>query len=144
LGDEEDIDRTEKFLLIRNMNFFKSFTDSEIWEIVGAVSVREFVKGAEIITEGLLEETFIIIDGEAMMLKGDIKIGTLRKGDCFGEMGYIAKSKNSATIKALTTIRLLEVNNSAIEESSSSCQLRFTKMFLKRIIERLSKANGEI
>ncbi|MCX8069341.1 MAG: cyclic nucleotide-binding domain-containing protein, partial [Thermodesulfovibrionales bacterium] len=144
-ADEEDIDRSEKFMLIRNMSFFKSFTDSEIWEIVGAVSVREFVSGADIITEGSLEETFyIIIDGQAAMLKGENQIGILQKGDCFGEMGYLAKSKNSATIKAISNLKLLEVNNYAIEESSTACQLRFTKIFLKRIIERLAKVNVEL
>lgn len=144
-SDDEDIDRSEKFMLIRNMSFFKSFTDSELWEIVGAVSVREFISGADIITEGALEETFyIIIEGQAVMLKGDNQIGTLQKGDCFGEMGYLAKSKNSATIKAVSNLKLLEVNNYAIEESSTGCQLRFNKIFLKRIIERLSKVNVEL
>ncbi len=143
--EEEDIDRSEKFNLLRGMRFFRDFIDSEIWEILGAVTVREFKSGAEIITEGALEETFyIIISGEAAMIKGNKTIGAIKKDDCFGEMGFLSRSKNSATIKAQTDLRLLEVNNSAIEQSSSSCQLRFHKIFLRKIIERLSKANIEL
>ncbi|NLI29229.1 MAG: hypothetical protein GX423_04030, partial [Nitrospiraceae bacterium] len=41
-------------------------------------------------------------------------------------------------------VMLLEINNSLIEQASPGCQLRFTKVFLNTLLERLSKTTADV
>jgi len=59
-------------------------------------------------------------------------------GDCFGEMGYLAKTKRTATIVASGPTSLLKVNSTVISQVSLNCQVRFLKVFLRTLIHRLS------
>ena len=66
-------------------------------------------------------------------------VGKLRQGDCFGEMGYLSRIKRTATVTADGPVTLMKVNSTLIEQVTSDCQLHFYKVFLKTLIDRLSK-----
>ncbi|MEE9164972.1 MAG: protein kinase [Nitrospinota bacterium] len=68
----------------------------------------------------------------------------LGSGDCFGKMGYISKEKRTASIFSLVDVTLLQVNSTLIEQASQGCQLRFNKVFLKTLIERLSRTSKNL
>lgn len=72
------------------------------------------------------------------VLKNDQSIRLLGIGDCFGEMGYLAKTERTATIQALTETALLKINSTVISQVSLNCQVRFLKVFLRTLIHRLS------
>ena len=69
-------------------------------------------------------------------------IGTLQKGDCFGEMGYLSKIKRTATVTAKEPVSTIKVNATLIEQVSSDCQLRFYRVFLRVLIDRLAKTTA--
>lgn len=138
-GPEENILDQEKFNAIKQLAFFEGFPDSEIWEIIRASTWQEYKEEDEIIIEGELDDCFyIIIKGEVGVLKNERTIRLLGVGDCFGEMGYLAKTKRTATIKALFDTTLLKINSTVISQVSSNCQIRFLKVFLRTLIHRLS------
>ena len=66
-------------------------------------------------------------------------MGDLNEGDCFGEMGYLNKIKRTATVTAKVPVSLMKVNSTLIEQVTAECQLRFYKVFLRVLIDRLSK-----
>jgi serine/threonine-protein kinase len=68
-------------------------------------------------------------------------LGMLYPGDCFGEMGYLEKTMRSATIKAREQMQLMKINATLIDQVSTDCQLRFSKVFLKTLVRRLSHTN---
>ena len=82
---------------------------------------------------------YIIIEGEVGVLKNGKSIRLLGVGECFGEMGYLAKTERTATIKALTETAMLKINSTVISQVSLNCQVRFLKVFLRTLIHRLSK-----
>jgi serine/threonine protein kinase len=138
-GPEEDISEQEKFNSIKGLEFFKGFPDSEIWEIIRASNWQEYEMKDDIIVEGELDDCFyIIVQGEVGVVKNDQSIRMLGVGDCFGEMGYLAKTKRTATIKALTETALLKINSTVMSQVSLNCQVRFLKVFLRTLIHRLS------
>ncbi len=93
----------------------------------------------DIIVEGELDDCFyIIVEGEVGVLKNDQAIRALSMGDCFGEMGYLAKTERTATIKALIETALLKINSTVMSQVSLNCQVRFLKVFLRTLIHRLS------
>jgi len=68
----------------------------------------------------------------------------LARGDCSGEMGYLSNMKRTADIIAETDVTLLEIDAATMERASAACQLRFNKMFLQTLIERLVPTSEEL
>jgi CRP-like cAMP-binding protein len=92
----------------------------------------------EIIREGELDDRFyIIVNGEVSVQSGRRQIGVLSGGDCFGETSYVRGARRTATISATSPVTLVRVSSTLLEQSSSACQLRFNKVFLRSLIERL-------
>ena len=142
---EEELPGDEKFKLVRDLRFFQDFSEPEIWEVINAATWLDYAPGSEIIVEGELDTSFyIIISGKVIVRKGETRVDVLHEGDCFGEMGFIARKKRSATIVAKTGVTVMNVRPSLIERASLNCQLRFHKVFLAALVERLSQATERI
>ena len=137
---QDNIEVQEKFNSILRLEFFKEFSEAEIWEIIRACAWQEHSEGAEIITEGDIDDSFyIIISGRVEIKKGDFSIGRLHEGDCFGEMGYLSKTRRSATIIADGRVQLMKINSTLIQQLSVECQLQFSRVFLQTLVRRLSE-----
>ena len=144
-GQEEKITVEEKFNFINELEFFKGFPNDELWEILKASTWLSYKKGDSIILEGELDDCFyIIITGNVLVKKYEKVIRELSAGDCFGEMGYLAKTKRTATIIADMDTELLKINSTVISEVSLNCQVRFLKVFLRTLIHRLSVTTESI
>ena len=88
---------------------------------------------------GELDDCFyIIVTGKVVVKKNAKTIRTLHIGDCFGEMGYLAKTKRTASIVAENATALMKINSTVISQVSLNCQVRFLKVFLRTLIHRLS------
>ena len=136
---KQDIDAEEKMNIVRSLEFFSEFSEAEIWEIIRACAWHEFEPGTEIIVEGDIDDSFFIISsGSAEVFKSNQVIGLLQKGDCFGEIGYLAKTERSATIIAQNYVQLMKINFTLIDQISIECQLHFSRIFLKTLVQRLS------
>jgi CRP-like cAMP-binding protein len=64
-------------------------------------------------------------------------LGAIDSGDCFGETSYVRGARRTATIKAETTVSVLRVSSTLLEQVSAACQLRFNRVFLRALIGRL-------
>ena len=69
-------------------------------------------------------------------------LGMLAGGDCFGETGYLSGAARSASIRACRPVTVLSVSATLLEQVSTDCQLRFTKVFLRTLIQRLQGGNA--
>ena len=136
--DNED-DLRKKFYTIKDLGFFKTFTDADLWELIRACNWEKYKTGEGIVVEGELDDSFyIILSGVVEVKKEEQHIGKLQAGDCFGEMGYLSKTKRTATVNAITDVSVIEVNADTLDRARESTQLRFLKVFVKTIVERLS------
>lgn len=142
---KEELSGREKFNLVQELQFFSEFSEPEVWEVINASSWLEYDEGTPIIVEGEIDSSFyVIVSGEVNVMKGDRDVYTLSSGDCFGEMGFIARSGRTATIVARSAVTAMKVRASLIERASLHCQLRFHKVFLRTLVERLSSATIRI
>ncbi len=142
---DEQLPGDEKLKLVRRLTFFDDFTDPEVWEVINASGWLEFTPGSEVIAEGELDTSFyVIISGEVTVLKGDVEVDQLHQGDCFGEMGFIARQERTATIVAKTSVTTMNVRASMIDRTSLHCQLRFHKVFLTTLVARLSQVTERL
>jgi serine/threonine protein kinase len=137
-SEHDRLDRQEQFDLLRKLRFFHDFSHAEIWEVLRASEWCTYQPEDEIIREGELDDRFyIIVNGSVSVESGRRQTGVLTDGDCFGEASYVRGARRTATIKAISPLTLVRVSSTLLEQSSSACQLRFNKVFLRSLIERL-------
>ncbi len=142
---QEDLAEKEKFLLVKQLEFFQDFSEAEIWEITRACNWQEYETGCEIIVEGDIDDAFFVITSGAVEVVRDNKVvGGLQQGDCFGEMGYLANMQRTATIRAKDYVRLMKINGTLIDQLSVGCQLHFNKVFLRTLVKRLSLTTHKV
>ncbi|MGH8119504.1 MAG: protein kinase domain-containing protein [Gammaproteobacteria bacterium] len=144
-GPEENISEKEKFIAIKQLDFFQGFPEAELWEILRASTWQDYADAEDIIVEGELDDCFYIItEGKVSVRKNNRTIRGLIRGDCFGEMGYLARTRRTATIKSEGKTALLKINSTVISQVSLNCQVRFLKVFLRTLIHRLSVTTEKI
>jgi serine/threonine protein kinase len=142
LADQPDAD---KLTLARKIPLFNDFSDDELKEVLRVGAWERYGPGETIIKEGLDDYSFcILIAGDVVVKKRGQDLTTLKAGDCFGEMGYLARSRRTATIAALNDVRILRINETQMEQALDSVQARFNKVFLKTLVQRLEKTSDEL
>jgi serine/threonine protein kinase len=137
----DSLDNQEHFDVLRTLTFFHEFSHAEIWEVLRASDWHEYKDDDDIVREGEIDDRFyIIVTGKVFVQANGQNIGALGNGDCFGETSYVRGAKRQASIKADGPVTILRVSSTLMEQVSSSCQLRFNKVFLRALIKRLQGA----
>jgi serine/threonine protein kinase len=137
-SQNDRIDEQERYSALRTLEFFHDFSHAEIWEIMRASEWRTYQPGDDIIREGEMDDRFyVIVEGEVGVQSGRRETGTIGAGQGFGETSYVRGARRTATISAKDTVTLLRVSSTLLEQASASCQLRFNKVFLRSLIQRL-------
>jgi eukaryotic-like serine/threonine-protein kinase len=133
----------EKFESLNQLGFFKDFSDAEIWGLVRASNWQSYQHGETIIQENDVDNSFyIILSGVVDILKDEQHVDTLQQGCCFGEMGFIANTERTASVVAKTDVSIIRVNASTLDRADESTQLRFLKVFVQTITERLKQTTS--
>ncbi len=132
-------DLKDRFETLKTLEFFDSFTDGDIWELIRSCDWRHYEQDSYIIKEDEEDHTlYILLSGIVAVEKNEQRIETLQEGACFGEMGYIAKTKRTASIKAVTDVSLIELNAATLDRANEGTQNRFLKVFVETLINRLA------
>lgn len=135
---QKALDEQERFDILRGLSFFHEFSHSEIWEVLKCAQWQECPVNSEIVREGEFDDRFyVIVAGQVAVLSRGREVGRLGPGECFGETSYVPEVKRTAGIKALSDVTMLRVSATLLETASTSCQLRFNKVFLRNLIRRL-------
>lgn len=136
---------TDKLGMARKIALFNDFADEELEEVLRVGDWEKYGPGDTIIKEGLDDYSFcILIAGDVVVKKRGRNLTALKPGDCFGEMGYLARSRRTATITALNDVCILRINETQMEQAPDSIQARFNKVFVKTLVQRLEKASDEL
>lgn len=141
---KKDIADSEKFSLLRQLDFFTDFGDVELWEVLRLSRWSKLPTRAEILTEGDGGDNFFILaTGQVEVLKGKKLLGVLGEGACFGEMAYLSRpaTPRSATVRAKEEVTLIEIQARKLDQSSENCQLAFNKSFLRIMAFRVANIN---
>ena len=139
---ENQVEKQERFNQLRCSKFFHDFSYPEIWEVMRSGQWLECRERQEIIKEGEIDDRFyVIVSGQVEVERAGKVVGKLGEGDCFGEAGYLQQAARRASIRAAPEgVTLMRVSSSLLEQASAACQLHFTKVFLRTMLERLARA----
>jgi CRP-like cAMP-binding protein len=93
---------------LRDVPFFSGLSKRELATVAQQIDEVEVDAGAVLATEGDLgHEFFVIMDGTAEVLRGDAPIAELGPGEFFGEMALLDEDRRTATVKAISPMKLL-------------------------------------
>ena len=97
-GGEDKHDKgfaeSEKFDTLRKLDFFRQFSDVELWEVLRLATWHHHFSGTTLIQEGDIGSSFfILVSGQVKVVKQDRLLNLLKAGECFGEMAYLGKQK---------------------------------------------------
>ena len=104
--------RDQKLESLQQIPLFASCDDRELQEISKLVDEASVPEGYVLIEEGSTEcrEAFIILEGSASVSVRGVQVAVVGPGGCTGEMAVIDHERRSATVTALTDLRLLVVD----------------------------------
>lgn len=134
---------SSRFKILRSLPFFSGFTDTEVWEVAGICRWLEKTKGQMIVKEGEASNSlYFIISGQAVVSKQGAEVNRIGNGDCFGEIAYLdtVRHVRLATVATLTEMKLIEIDETALLQSSNGFQASFAKAFLNLMVARLGAA----
>ncbi|HEX7954295.1 MAG TPA: serine/threonine-protein kinase [Burkholderiales bacterium] len=143
------ISDTEKFGAIQVIPFFREFAHLDIWEMVRIADFRRVGPDQTVVHEGeTCESFFLIAHGEARVTSGGRSLSVLGDGDCFGEIPYFEdRGKRTSSVTSITPLTIIEVNATALRQSSDACQKQFNRAFVRILldrVERLSKVIAQL
>ncbi len=144
---QAEIFDTEKFDTLRDLNFFKHFSDVELWEVLRISAWRKVNADETIIREGEEGHLFYIIAGGTVrVVKQGRLLSLLHKGDCFGEMAHLSgtEARRTTDVVTKTEVSLIEVDPEKLSRASANCRYQFGDAFLAILVRRLSMANTRI
>lgn len=137
---------TEKFNIMRRLGFFRDFSDVELWEALRFSYWRKFPAGRVLMKEGRIGSgVFLIVSGAVQTSRQGRVLGSLGKGDCFGEMSFIdpvlPRPVSAATVEDTV---LIKIRARSLRQASEVCQQAFHKTFLKVLVTRLAQAEERL
>jgi serine/threonine protein kinase len=143
----EHIPDSEKFNTLRGLDFFRNFTDVELWEVLRITAWHRFQKTTALIREGDVGTSFYVLaKGEVKVTKHDKLLNVLRDGACFGEMAYLSAQQfqRTASVTAITEVTAIEISGERLAQATENCRNRFYSTFLEILVDRLALANTRL
>ena len=124
---------------------FAVLTPDQQASVITRSEVVIFGPGEKIVQEGDSGDClFVLLSGTVDVLKcssegNDLQVSTLREGDVFGEMTLLLGTTRSATVRATSECRLLQVDRSCFSELISN-----NPELLERFAEQVEQRQGEL
>jgi CRP/FNR family transcriptional regulator, cyclic AMP receptor protein len=95
---------------LKRIPLFQDVPDEDLRVVTTFATSDEVPEGTVIVKEGDFANQFMAIEeGTAEVTRNGEKIGELKQGDIFGEMGLLEKERRSATVKATSRVKLIKI-----------------------------------
>jgi CRP/FNR family transcriptional regulator, cyclic AMP receptor protein len=97
--------RRRSAVALSGIPIFQSFSRRHLNSLATQADEVRFQPGEHVVEEGMLGETlYVILEGEAKVVRGGRKVATLLPGDFFGELSALDGGPRSATVTAQTPL----------------------------------------
>ncbi|MCE4553764.1 serine/threonine-protein kinase [Pelomonas cellulosilytica] len=143
LGEVRD---SERFNMLRSLEFFAEFGDVQLWEVVRRARWKRYPEGYALFRRGQEGNSFhIIAQGEVEVFRDGRLVATLGQGTSVGEMAYLAPNpdlrRHSTDIKVTRECTTICFTPESMEQLSSECRHRFDRGFIRVLVRRLHAAH---
>ncbi len=137
---------SERFNLLRALDFFSQFGDVELWEVVHRAKWQRFSFGHALYRRGEEGRTFhIIAQGSVEVYRNTKRVALLGAGTSVGEMAYLAPSpelrKHSTDVVVTEPATTISFSPEAMQQLSPACRHLFDEAFIRVLVRRLHAAH---
>jgi len=137
---------SERFNLLRGLEFFTAFGDVELWEVVRRARWQRFAFGHALYRRGEEGRTFhILAGGEVEVFRDGQRVAQLGRGTSVGEMAYLAPSEELRVHRADVIVSqpctTVSFTPETLLQLSAQTRHRFDDAFIKVLVRRLHAAH---
>lgn len=131
--------RRQTALVLGGIPMFADFSKRHLNRLAGDTDELLFEPGQVIVREDDLGETlFVVLEGQAKVTRGTKKVGEVLPGDFFGELSAIDGGPRTASVIAVTPMRVLRLFRrtlSALIEDEPQLTLKLLDGITRRLRE---------
>ena len=137
---------TERFTLLRKLEFFADFGDVQLWEVVRRARWQRYHFGHKLYKRGQEGRQFhILAQGEVEVWRNEQRVATLGAGTSVGEMAYLAPSPelrlHSTDVVVTEPCTTISFTPDTLAQLSPDTRGRFDAAFIKVLVRRLHAAH---
>ena len=145
-GQLQGVLDSERFNLLRTLDFFVNFGDVELWEVVHRAKWQRFAIGHALYRKGEEGQTFhILAQGMVEVFRDSQKVAQLGAGGSVGEMAYLAPSPDLkihiADVIVSAPATTISFTPQTLVQVSPGCRHRFDEAFIRVLVRRLHAAH---
>jgi tRNA A-37 threonylcarbamoyl transferase component Bud32 len=145
-GKLQEVLDSERFNLLRALEFFAGFGDVELWEVVHRARWQRHKYGAALYRKGEEGNTFhIIAQGRIDVYRDGSRVAQLGAGTSVGEMAYLAPSPDlrvhSADVIVADAATTVSFTPASLESLSPGTRHLFDGAFIRVLVRRLHAAH---
>jgi hypothetical protein len=137
---------SERFTLLRSLEFFEGFGDVELWEVVHRAQWERHTFGQALYRKGEEGNTFhIVTQGQVEVYRDGVKVASLGAGTSVGEMAYLAPNPDlrvhSADILVSQPATTVAFTPDSLRQLSLPTRHLFDAAFIRVLVRRLHAAH---
>ena len=145
-GQLQGVLDSERFNLLRSLDFFTSFGDIELWEVVYRAKWQRFDFGRALYRKGEQGRSFhIIARGELEVFRDGQRVAQLGAGTSVGEMVYLAPSpdlrRHSTDVIVTMPATTISFTPDTLAQLSPNGRHLFDEAFIRVLVRRLHAAH---
>ena len=145
-GQLQGVLDSERFNLLRTLDFFARFGDVELWEVVHRAKWQRFHFGHALYRKGEEGSSFhILAQGEVEVFRDGKKVAQLGAGTSIGEMAYLAPSpdlkRHSTDVIVAEPATTISFTPDTLVQVSPNCRHLFDDAFIRVLVRRLHAAH---
>jgi CRP-like cAMP-binding protein len=109
--------------------------------LVNAGSRHDFPAGQIVLESGQINsELYVVVKGALEVMEGDLRISTIQRGECFGELSILVRQPVSNTVRCATPCTLIAITRDRFHELLSRYGSLGT--LLNRLLARRLRASN--
>lgn len=98
--------------ILKAVPVFAEVPEDDLRVVSTFATLEETAAGKTVVRQGDYANHFMAIEeGEARVVRDGDEVGRLGPGDIFGEVGVLEKERRSASVEALTHLRLIKIEH---------------------------------
>ena len=137
---------SERFNLLRSLDFFSGFGDVELWEVVHRAKWQRLAFGHALYRKGETGRSFhIIASGQIDVFRDGVRVAQLGTGTSVGEMAYLAPSAelrtHSADVLVAEPATTVSFTPDTLVQLSINTRHLFDSAFIGVLVRRLHVAH---
>jgi eukaryotic-like serine/threonine-protein kinase len=145
-ANRQEVLDSERFKLLRPLEFFTAFGDVELWEVVHRGQWQRLPYGHAIYRKGESGRSFhIVAEGRIEVYRDGRQVAALGPGQSVGEMAYLAPSEDlrlhSADVLVADPATTLAFAPETLAQLSPTTRLAFDQAFIRVLVRRLHAAH---